>query len=422
MRFNSRQLAAAAALGAALAASQLTAAAGARQQKPAAQPGPVATKGPCRTYDTSVTSVTAGGPVRATIEWTGVFDPWSLRFVQNVNFSSNQGAHFSYVQVSTWKSDDDFIAEVIRLKPPADLATNPNGPVRDLVPPLTRSTSTTGNGAIALTKTNSYDTTNRLTGFVTRSAGGTVTTRYTAWDAVGRPTAGTMQSPAQNSTVSIAYDDKALTQTETITTRNLTSVMTYSYDQFGNMRGTNSTVTGGQSSVTTVTPHSSATLCLGDMRKAEAPPAKPAGPNPSGSFSGTISGQPWSAEIGVQANNTGSIVSAGGSDKRFIVSIGVSGKRGPGQYRAGALADEDFTKLTSDQFSDLIDRNSLVATVFDTQTKQSWQASPTTGKGTLTLTSVAGAAAGTFSLTLDPVSGTGASGSISFNGTFNIRY
>jgi hypothetical protein len=60
--------------------------------------GPAPAKGGCRTYDTSVTSVTSGGPVRATVEWTGVFDPWSLRFVQNINVSSNQGAHFSYVQ------------------------------------------------------------------------------------------------------------------------------------------------------------------------------------------------------------------------------------------------------------------------------------------------------------------------------------
>ena len=150
-----------------------------------AQPGPAPAKGGCRTYDTSVTSVTSGGPVRATVEWTGVFDPWSLRFVQNINVSSNQGAHFSYVQVSTWASLEDFIAEVVRLKPPAALVTNPNGPALDIVPPLTRSVSTIGNGTIALTKTNTYDSTGRLTGFTTRLAGGTITTRYTAWDADG---------------------------------------------------------------------------------------------------------------------------------------------------------------------------------------------------------------------------------------------
>jgi hypothetical protein len=372
-----------------------------RQQKPSPPAAP--SKGPCRTYDTSVTSVTVGGPMRATIEWTGAFDPWSLRFVQNITFSSNQGSRFSYVQVSTWASAEAFIAEV------------------DIVPPLTRSLSTTGNGAIALSKTNSYDSNGRVTGYVARSAGGTITMRYSAWDAIGRPTAGSLQSPAGTSTQTIAYDDKALTMTETMTSGGITSTMTYTYDQFGNMRSTVSGVTRGQGSTTTVTPHSSATACLGDLRAVTPPPPKPAGPNPAGTFSGTIGGQSWSAAIGVHANNTGSIVSVGGSDKRFIVSIGMSARRGPGQYQAGALASEDFTKLTSDQFADLIDRNSVVATIFDSITKQSWQASPTIGKGTVSLTSVSGSAAGTFSLTLEPVPGSGASGSLNFNGSFNIR-
>ena len=60
--------------------------------------------------------------------------------------------------------------------------------------------------------------------------------------------------------------------------------------------------------------------------------------------------------------------------------------------------------------------------VTDTVTKQAWQASPTMGKGTVNLTSISGAAAGTFSLTLDAVPGTGASGSIGFSGSFNIKF
>jgi hypothetical protein len=116
------------------------------------------------------------------------------------------------------------------------------------------------------------------------------------------------------------------------------------------------------------------------------PALKPAGPNPSGTFSGTIGGRSWSAAVGLQANTTGSIVSVGGSDSRYIVSIGLSTQNGPGQYKAGSLGDEDFTKLTSDQFKALINRNTVVATVFDSQTKQSWQASPTIGSGTVNLT------------------------------------
>jgi hypothetical protein len=239
-------LAAGVALVAALCTVVLAAHEVGKQQKPPTQPGPSPSKGPCRTYDTSVTSVTAGGPVRATVEWTGVFDPWSLRFVQNINFSSNQGGRFSYVQISTWTSAEDFIAEVVRLKPPAPLSTNPNGPVVNVVPPLTRSLHTTGNGAIALSKTNSYDSSGRVTGYVTRSAGGPITMRYTAWDAIGRPTAGTMQSPAGATTQAMAYDDKAMTMTETMTTRGITSTMKHTYDQYGNMRSIVSSVTSGR--------------------------------------------------------------------------------------------------------------------------------------------------------------------------------
>jgi hypothetical protein len=151
-------------------------------------------------------------------------------------------------------------------------------------------------------------------------------------------------------------------------------------------------------------------------------PATPTDPKAAGTFSGTIGGQPWSAAQGVRATNTGAIVSVGGSDKRFIVSIGMSVKRGLGQYRAGSLAAEDFTKLTKDQFADLIDRNSVVASVIDTVTRRGWQAGPTIGKGTVNLTSMSGSAAGTFSLTLEPTPNTGASGSLTFSGSFNIRF
>jgi hypothetical protein len=387
----------------------------------AAQRGPAPGQGSCRTYDTSVTSVTAGGPVKATVESSGVFDPWSLRLVQNISVSSSQGAHFSYVQVTTWNSVEDFIAEVVRLKPPATLATNPNGPVLGIVPPLMRSVSTTGNGTIVLSKTNSYDMNGRLTGFAGRTAGGTVTVRYTAWDTLGRPTAGTMQSPASSASITIAHDDTAMTETQTTTTRGISSVITNSYDQFGNLRSSAATVTRGQGSATTYTSHGTAKVCLGDTKAPPAPPVKPAGPNPAGSFAGTIGGRSWSAAQGVHANMMGSIVSVGGSDSRYIVSIGLT-TSGPGQYQAGSIANEDFTKLTEGQFTALINRNSVVAMVIDSQTKQSWAASPTSGGGTVNLTATSGAAAGTFSLTLDPVPGTGASGSISFGGSFNIKY
>jgi YD repeat-containing protein len=392
------------------------------QIKPAPPPGPAFSTGPCRTFDTSVTSVTAGGPVKATVDWTGGFDPYSLRFVQNINVSTSQGARFSYVQVTTYPTAEDFIAEIVRFKPPATLATNPNGPILNIIPPLTRSRSTTGNGAIALSKTNRHDTNGRLTGYSARSAGGTISMQYSAWDALGRPTAGAMQSPTGPSTQTITYDDKAMSMTETTTSKGLTSTMTYTYDQSGNLRSTAATITRGQPSTTTVTSHSSDTICLGDTLARTLPRPKPAGPNPAGTFSGTIGSQSWSAALGLTAANNGAVVSVGGGDKRYTVSIGMSVKPGPGEYKAGSIADEDFTKMTKDDFALAIDRNSVIATVTDTVTRQSWMASPTLGKGTVSLTSVAGTAAGTFSLTLEPVPGTGASGSLNFSGAFNIKF
>jgi len=422
MKLTSRPKAAAAAWVIAIGFASVLDARDPDAQRSSPPPSPASARGSCRTYDTSVTSVTSGGPAQTTVEWTGTFDPWSLRFVQNLTLTSNQGAHFAYVEVSTWNSLDDFIAEVARLKSPAAPSTAPNGLASAVLPPLTRSISTTGNGTVGFSKTNAFDATGRLTGFVTRTAGGTITVRYTAWDTVGRPTAGTMEGPAGASTLATSYDDKAMTQTDNTTSRGITSVITTRYDEFGNMRGSTATVTRGQASTTTVTPHASATVCLGDSKAPAAPPAKPAGPNPAGTFSGTIGGTPWSAAVGVQANRAGSILSVGGSDSRYIVSIGVSTGNGAGQYQAGSLASEDFTKLTKEQFSALIDRNSVVAMVIDSQTKRSWQASPSIGSGTVNLTSLSGTAAGTFSLTLDAVPGTGASGPITFNGAFNIKY
>ena len=393
------------------------------QTKPATGPGSVPTKGPCRTYDTSATSVTNGGGMTVTVQISGVFDPWSLRMVQNVNYSSTGGSRFTYVQTTTWDSAEDFIAEVIRLKPPAGLPTSPSPAlVNDIIPPLTRSRNTIATGQIGLRKFNSFDTLNRLTGFNTSTGPYTISVRYSGWDSTGRPTAGTMQGPTATSTISISYDDKALTQTEVTTTQGIVSTMTTTYDRFGNMRGGSSSVTRGASSTTTWTSNSSATVCLLDLRAAPAPPTKPFGPNPNGTFTATIGGQSFKAPTGLKAENASPVMSVGAGDGRYIVSIGVAAKPGPGEYKAGPPENVDFSKMSPDQFKDLMEHNTVVATVFDTQTKQGWQASPTIGSGSVTLTSIAGAATGTFSLTLEPIPNTGASGSLRFNGSFNIKY
>ena len=391
------------------------------QTKP---PGPVTTREPCRTYDTSVRSVTVGGGMTITVDTSGVFDPWTLRLVQNVSYSSTGGSRFQYVQTTTYDSAEDFIAEVIRLKPPAGLPTTPGATmVTDVIPPLVRARRTVATGQIGLTMTNSYDSTNRRTGFDTKTGQYLISTRYSAWDSSGRPTAGTMTGPTGNSTVTFSYDEKGLSQTQTTTTQGLVNTITTTYDQFGNPRSGSSTITRGASSTTTYTSQSTAKLCLLDLRAAPAPPTKPLGPNPNGTFTGTIAGQSFTSSTGLKAENNAPVVSVGAGNGRYIVSIAVAAKAGPGEYKAGPPPDDtNWVKMSEKEFKDLFDHNTVVATVWDTQTKQGWQASPTIGKGSVNLTSVAGTMAGTFALTLDAIPGTGASGSISFNGSFNVKY
>ena len=381
------------------------------------------TKEPCRTYDTSVTHVTVGGGMTITVNISGVFDPWSLRSVQNVNYSSTGGSRFAYVQTTAWDSAEDFIAEVIRLKPPADRPTTP-GPafIYDVVPPLMRSRRTVATGQLSLSTSNSFDSTNRLTGFTARTGQYTISRRYTAWDGSGRPTAGTMTGPTASSTIAISYDEKGLSQTETVTTQGIVSTQTTVYDQYGNPRSGSSSITRGASSTTTYTPHSSTKLCLLDLRAAPAPPTKPLGPNPNGTITGSIGGTSFTSSMGVKAENQNPIISVAGGNGRYMVSIAVSAKPGPGEYTAGPPENVDFSKMSAEQFKNLFDHNTVVATVWDTQSKQGWQASPTIGKGTVNLTSMSGAAAGTFNLTLDAIPGTGASGSIAFNGSFNVKF
>ena len=396
----------------------------ARQTKPATGPGSVPTKEPCRTYDTSVTSVTTTTGMTITVDKSGVFDPWSLRLVENVNYSSTGGSRFTYVQTTTYDSAEDFIAEVIRLKPPAGPPTTSGTTLlTDVVPPLVRAKRMVATGQIGLSMTSSFDVMNRRTGFDTRTGQYLISVRYTAWDASGRPTAGTMTGPTANSTISFSYDDKGLSQTETTTTQGIVSTMTTRYDQNGNPRSGSSTITRGAPSTTTHTSRSTAKLCLLDLRAAPAPPTKPLGPNPNGTFTGSIAGTSFTASMGVKAENMNPVVSVAGGNGRYMVSIGVAAKAGPGEYKAGPPPEEtNWAKMSEKEFKDLFDHNTVVATVWDTQTKQGWQASPTIGSGSVNLTSIAGSMAGTFNLTLEAIPGTGASGSMNFNGSFNVKY
>jgi hypothetical protein len=135
-----------------------------------------------------------------------------------------------------------------------------------VVPPLTRALVITSNqvgpnGSTTLTITNSYDGQRRLVQSTAAIPAGSVTTMYTAWDPAGRPTTGTIESPAPIPlSVSIAYDDVARTSTMTSGVFGIQTTSVTTYDADGNL--VSSVVTGpGQSSTTTVTNVSTGTIC-----------------------------------------------------------------------------------------------------------------------------------------------------------------
>jgi YD repeat-containing protein len=145
--------------------------------------------------------------------------------------------------VTTWRSTADFVDEI------------------NVVPPLTLWTGTTATGDAVFTWTNSYDSQGRLTGFTSIQVGGTITVRYTAWDASGRPTTGTMTGPASTSTLALAYDNAGRTLTTTTTTNGLVGVIVQTFDANGNSTVSQSTITGGLPSTTTTTIQSTTKVC-----------------------------------------------------------------------------------------------------------------------------------------------------------------
>lgn len=226
------------------------------------------------------------------------------------------------------------------------------------------------------------------------------------------------------STLTLSYNDQARSSTTTTTTRGLAAVGTQTFDENGNARLYVQRVNGSAVSTTT-TAGTQATTCLGDKNVPTAPKLAPVGPSPNGTFSASIGGTPWTASLGVQATYASPILSVGGGDKRYLVSVGLSVNRGTGEYTTGSIDPDKLRAITMNEeaFKETFARNTVVATLFDTTTKASWQAAPTIGSGTLTLTSISSSgASGTFNLTLEPTPGTGAVGNRTMSGTFNVKF
>ncbi len=130
-------------------------------------------------------------------------------------------------------------------------------------------------------------------------------------------------------------------------------------------------------------------------------------PGPGGTFSGTIDGTAWSASAGVSAQLTNNILSIGGSDNRTLFAFAVTINRGTGTYQTGVIDPQ----------------NVVTSTLSVSGSPGAWASSATSGRGSVTVASFTSTtAAGTFALTLDAVPGTGATGTKTVNGTFNVTY
>lgn len=141
-----------------------------------------------------MTSISTGGPSTVVTTTSGTHNTSTHQTTYNVTYTDSAGPQYSYTQLSTYRSTDEFVDEV------------------KVNPPLTLSVGTVDSGGLSLTLTNAYDAQRRLTGFSTAVPGQTIVTTYTAWDASGRPTAGSRGGAA----LTLAYNDAARTQTVTI--------------------------------------------------------------------------------------------------------------------------------------------------------------------------------------------------------------
>jgi hypothetical protein len=234
----------------------------------------------------------------------------------------------------------------------------------------------------------------------------------------------------QSSTVSIVYDDNARSSTTTTTTGNQVVTGVQTYDENGNARVyTQRSNLGTTVSTTTTTAGSTATVCLGDLRLSVAPRFAPPGPDTTGTFTATVDGRSWNPSPGVTGQyttpvpNQSPIVSVGGSDNRYLISVGFAAQPGPGEYTAGLRDPEKLAEMTREEFAEMIRRNTVVASVVDSATRAAWQADPSHGRGTVSVSAVSPAgASGTISLTLEPTPGTPASATITLIGSFSVKF
>ena len=184
---------------------------------PSTQPGGGAP--PCRTGLATYRIVTKSAAFTSTVNGRCTFNPASNEGTCTNDYSDTMGTTFTSVSVTGHATKGDVVDEV------------------SVIPPLNRSLGTTttvtgGRLNSTSTSTHAYDGQKRLTSTasVSRPAGQTSTTTYTAWDSAGRPRAARQGSGGSSTTQSFSYDTATRTQTST----NAGMTCTQTFDANGN--------------------------------------------------------------------------------------------------------------------------------------------------------------------------------------------
>jgi YD repeat-containing protein len=175
---------------------------------------PASAQQDCRTVPTASTTVTASASGKSTAKTKCSYNKATNEVTCTGDYSDTLGTSSVSTSVTTFRSLDDFLAEI------------------QANPPIRRSTRavTTTRGKTGLTKatvTYSYDARQRLTR-ETLSTGSTTT--WTSWDGSGRPTAGaTAVKGGIRTTITVSYDDpsRSFTRTEGSGVHSATCTMTF---------------------------------------------------------------------------------------------------------------------------------------------------------------------------------------------------
>jgi YD repeat-containing protein len=195
----------------------------------------------CRTYSTaaSVQTTTSGTSVVFNALESASFDASTNRVTVQTKFANGAPCNTA---IANYNSVADFVDEV-RVNPPIDRQTGNS----------TTNSGQCGTGGGSATFT--YDAQRRLTK-ITNNLG--VVTSYSAWDASGRPTTGSL---VDGTTITFVYDDAARTWTQTqVPPTAARSVSTETFD--GNGIPIKSVVVQGNvTTTTTFTTTSTAQVC-----------------------------------------------------------------------------------------------------------------------------------------------------------------